>query len=273
MTDHRNSILHWAEQGRLAPGSVEQAMREAGELPSRSDWRGFIDRLLLWGGAMLLAVGVIFFFAYNWSELGRVARLGLAELLVAVAVAWCGWFGTERPAGKASLFVAAVLTGALLALFGQTYQTGADTFELFITWAVRHSPLDDRRPPARSLGPLDRARQHGDHVLFQGISRPVRPALQHGKRALAAVRLQHDGAGPVGAFQQNVSNGCANAGPPVLLGFASGSLITTLAMFAIFDHKEDSSLRPSSPIPCGSPRSMPATGASSSTSSFWQEAF
>ncbi len=119
VTDHRNSILHWAQQGSLAPGGVEQAMREAGELPGRSDWRRFIDRLLLWGGAVLLAVGVIFFFAYNWNELGRVARLGLAELLVAVAVTGSAVLGTDRPAGKASLFAAALLTGAMLALFGQ----------------------------------------------------------------------------------------------------------------------------------------------------------
>ena len=42
----------------------------------------------------------------------------------------------NRPAGKAALLAAALLTGGLLALIGQTYQTGADTFELFATWAA-----------------------------------------------------------------------------------------------------------------------------------------
>ena len=32
--------------------------------------------------------------------------------------------------------MAAVAVGALLAVFGQTYQTGADPFELFLTWAL-----------------------------------------------------------------------------------------------------------------------------------------
>ncbi|MBC7983908.1 MAG: DUF2157 domain-containing protein, partial [Candidatus Obscuribacterales bacterium] len=34
-----------------------------------------------------------------------------------------------------------VLTGALLALFGQSYQTGADVYELFLMWALLALPL------------------------------------------------------------------------------------------------------------------------------------
>src|SRR5690606_38588580 len=48
--------------------------------------------------------------------------------------------GLERPAGKAALLGAAILTGAVLALVGQTYQTGADTFELFAAWAAAILP-------------------------------------------------------------------------------------------------------------------------------------
>jgi uncharacterized membrane protein len=39
-------------------------------------------------------------------------------------------------AGKASLFAAALLTGTLLAVFGQVYQTGADPYGLFLAWAL-----------------------------------------------------------------------------------------------------------------------------------------
>ena len=48
--------------------------------------------------------------------------------------------GPERATGKAALLVAAILLGVLLALFGQTYQTGADTWELFATWAALITP-------------------------------------------------------------------------------------------------------------------------------------
>jgi uncharacterized membrane protein len=38
--------------------------------------------------------------------------------------------------GNAALLAASLAIGALLALIGQTYQTGADTYELFTVWAV-----------------------------------------------------------------------------------------------------------------------------------------
>src|SRR5690606_7868625 len=46
----------------------------------------------------------------------------------------------QHPAGQASLFAACLLVGALLALVGQTYQSGADTYELSLVWAVLITP-------------------------------------------------------------------------------------------------------------------------------------
>ena len=43
--------------------------------------------------------------------------------------------------GRGAIFLAFIATGALLALFGQTYQTGADVYELFLTWALLGLPL------------------------------------------------------------------------------------------------------------------------------------
>ena len=44
--------------------------------------------------------------------------------------------GFDRPAGQALLIGASVLTGVLLAVIGQVFQTGADAFELFLVWTV-----------------------------------------------------------------------------------------------------------------------------------------
>ena len=38
--------------------------------------------------------------------------------------------------GRYALLLAFIVTGALLALIGQTYQTGADVYELFLMWAL-----------------------------------------------------------------------------------------------------------------------------------------
>jgi uncharacterized membrane protein len=136
----RSEILDWAGQGRIADGKLRRALEIGAVLPTAGEWRAFLDRLLLFLGAALLCAAVIFFFAFNWSALGRFAKFALvqAPLLIALAVAWR--IGLERLAGKVALLAASLLAGALLALIGQTYQTGADTFELFAAWAVAILP-------------------------------------------------------------------------------------------------------------------------------------
>ena len=129
----RHTLFAWAERGAIT--DLRAALEVAGVLPGAREWRNFLDRLLLWSGAVALATAVVFFIAYNWNDLGKYAKFGLVELLVVAGVLGYWRFGPERAAGKASLLVAAILLGALLALFGQTYQTGADTWELFANWA------------------------------------------------------------------------------------------------------------------------------------------
>lgn len=132
----RGLILDWAEQGALPPGRVEAALKAAGVTPDGADWRRFVGALFLWLGTLLVAAGVIFFFAYNWAAMGRFLKFGLVEGLIVAAVIAAFVLTTNRTAGKAALLLASLTTGALLALIGQTYQTGADPYQLFAWWAV-----------------------------------------------------------------------------------------------------------------------------------------
>ena len=235
MNNHRNSILQWAEQGRIAAGRVEEAMRVSGALPDRADWHHFIDRLLLWSGTVLLAAGIIFFFAYNWKELGNFARFGLVELLIAAAVGGCMWFGTESPAGKASLFAASLLAGALLALFGQTYQTGADTFELFITWAIVILPWTAvGRLPALWVLLITLVNVA---ITFYFRAFPGMFGLLFGPEKQLWVLFAFNSIALVlwELFSRYVV-WLRERWATRLLGFAGGGLITTLAIIAIFEH-------------------------------------
>jgi uncharacterized membrane protein len=135
MAQARDEILDWVEQGRIAPQNLRAALEAGGALPSQEQWRGFLERLLLWAGAVFIAAGAIFFIAYNWESMDRYAKLALAEVPIVAALGFVWWLGLERAAGRAALLAAALLVGALLALIGQIYQTGADTFELFAAWA------------------------------------------------------------------------------------------------------------------------------------------
>lgn len=140
MTSPRRTVLDWAEQGHIAPADLPRALAVAEVLPSRAAWRHFIDQLLLWLGVLLVTAGVIFFFAFNWNEIDRLTKFALAEALVVIALGFIWWSGVDRLTGKAALVGASLLVGALFALIGQTYQTGADSFELFGTWAAAILP-------------------------------------------------------------------------------------------------------------------------------------
>ena len=136
MSNLRDSIFEWAESDLLKPEDVPRAIKLAELEPQLGDWRKFLQALLGWVGMILLVAGVIFFFAYNWSALPRMAKFGVAETALAAAFLLAWFLDIDTPAGKGSLCAAALLTGALLALAGQIYQTGADTFELFAYWAL-----------------------------------------------------------------------------------------------------------------------------------------
>lgn len=136
----RADILDWSDQGRIPDERLRDALELAGVLPGAEDWRRFLDRLLLFLGVVLLASGVIFFFAFNWQGLGRFAKFALVEIPMVIVLAGVWRLGVDRIAGKATILFVSLLVGVLLALVGQTYQTGADTFELFATWAVAILP-------------------------------------------------------------------------------------------------------------------------------------
>lgn len=140
MSFDRSQILDWIAAGAIAPADAEKAVRTAAVLPNADHWRRFIDRLLVSLGGLALALSLVFFIAYNWDELGRAFRFSLvgSALLLSVLAYWK--LGAEALAGKIALTVSCLVLGVLLAYFGQTYQTGADTWQLFATWAVLMLP-------------------------------------------------------------------------------------------------------------------------------------
>ena len=136
MSRFRSEVLQWFDAGRVPPGREEEALRASGILPSRADWYLFFEKLTLWLGIVALAAAAIFFFAFNWEDLGRFAKLGLVEAAILGGLIALWWTDIDRIAAKAVLVLLTLLVGALLALTGQIYQTGADTYELFAWWAL-----------------------------------------------------------------------------------------------------------------------------------------
>jgi uncharacterized membrane protein len=136
----RAVLDHWAGDGTLSPSAYARALVLSGAHPDGAAWEKFLDRLLAAFGALLIGAGIVFFVAYNWDLLGRFAKFLLIDVIIVAAIAVTLWLGLAKIAGKSALWIATVAVGALLALVGQTYQTGADSFELFLIWAALTLP-------------------------------------------------------------------------------------------------------------------------------------
>ncbi len=88
--------------------------------------------------AALLGLGVVMWIAANWQAMGRVGHFALLQSLVLTTGLGAAFLLPARPA----LGLLCLLSvGALFAYFGQTYQTGADPWQLFALWAALTLPL------------------------------------------------------------------------------------------------------------------------------------
>lgn len=130
-TGARLRALH--RRGVIDEAGLEALLARASAGPDAAGWALVLDRLLLALGAGLCVAAVIYFFAGNWAELAAHVKLGSAMLAVAVTAGWALW-APDRRSGRVALTAAGGLTGALLAVYGQVYQTGADAWTLFAAW-------------------------------------------------------------------------------------------------------------------------------------------
>ncbi|MCI0507950.1 MAG: DUF2157 domain-containing protein [Gammaproteobacteria bacterium] len=123
-----NRLKHIANALQLSVQTQQRVIELAGLKPDNAAWLRFIDRFLLICGVTLALVGVMSFFAYNWADLHKFGKFALIEIGI-ISLAVTAYFKTvDKLSGKAALFGAAVLTGVLLVVYGQTYQTGADCY-------------------------------------------------------------------------------------------------------------------------------------------------
>ena len=136
ITVTHGNLLELAQQLKLTAQAYRRAADLAGLTASRDDWLRYIDRFLLTLGALLMASGIAAFFAWNWADLGHLTKFALIETALAAATLLTWRWGLDRLPGRLALLVAAILTGVLLAVFGQHYQTGADPYGLFLTWSL-----------------------------------------------------------------------------------------------------------------------------------------
>ncbi|MGP4118715.1 DUF2157 domain-containing protein [Psychrobacter aquimaris] len=139
MSQPRRTIEHLLKQGILPLEHANDAALHLQVYPSRRSWLVFFDKTLLIIGAIALVLSLVFFIAYNWLHMGKMGKFALVEGALVVTIALYVALSFRRRfqlIRQLLLLIASVITGSLLALFGQVYQTGADTWQLFFGWAV-----------------------------------------------------------------------------------------------------------------------------------------
>ncbi|MCP4156087.1 MAG: DUF2157 domain-containing protein [bacterium] len=103
---------------------------------SRLRWTFWLNHVLLFLGTALVLSGIVFFFAFNWQKLTAFTKFAAIEAGLVICILLALKSGLDKPVGKVFAISAGLLVGVFLAVFGQVYQTGADSFEMFAGWTL-----------------------------------------------------------------------------------------------------------------------------------------
>lgn len=143
MSHSQRTIEHLLKHGILSPTHADAAATHLGVYPNKRTWLTFFDKALLVIGMVALVLSLVFFVAYNWQNLDKMGKFALVEGALVITIACYIILVFKRRfqfIRQLLLLIASIITGSLLALFGQVYQTGADTWQLFFVWAVLITP-------------------------------------------------------------------------------------------------------------------------------------
>ena len=132
----RTSLSALCDAGGVSPAAWLRAMEFCGFRPDGTAWLAYCRQLCLLGGALFFVAGVVCFIAWNWGEMTPLARMALTGAVVAGSGFASVLLGPDTRLGRVLLLVCGLGIGPMLAVFGQTYQTGAELWELFRVWTV-----------------------------------------------------------------------------------------------------------------------------------------
>lgn len=139
MSKPRRIIESLIKQGQMPIQHAENAALALEVYPTKKTWLAFFDTAALIIGVVALVLSLVFFIAYNWLHMGKMGKFALVEgalVMTIIAYTYLVFTRQFKLTQQLLLLVASVITGSLLALFGQVYQTGADTWQLFATWSL-----------------------------------------------------------------------------------------------------------------------------------------
>lgn len=99
-------------------------------------WGLWISHILLILGTTLLLSGIVYFFAFNWTKITPMTKLASIQIGIISSIIGAYFYSLQHIKGQLLLISASILIGVFMAVFGQIYQTGADSYKLFMMWSL-----------------------------------------------------------------------------------------------------------------------------------------
>ena len=130
------SLNTLCDSGVISTVAWQRAVEFCGFRPDGKAWLAYWRQMFLLGGALFFLAGVICFIAWNWGAMTPSARMALMGALVAGSGLGAVLLGPDTRLGQVLLLACGIAMGPMLAVFGQTYQTGAELWELFRVWTA-----------------------------------------------------------------------------------------------------------------------------------------
>jgi len=131
----REDIQIISRHASLTKEGIDKVLKE-NIYNNKAEWEKFLSMFFISLGVGFTVLGLVFFFAYNWADLHKFAKIGLTEGLSLVTTSFVLFPKININIRNIILTGASVLVGVLFAVFGQIYQTGANAYEFFLAWTV-----------------------------------------------------------------------------------------------------------------------------------------
>ncbi len=103
---------------------------------TKASWQQFLRVFFISLGVAFTTAGILFFFAYNWTDLHKFIKIGLVEALIVGIISVVLFSKISVDIKNILLTGASILVGVLFAVFGQIYQTGANAYDFFLGWTL-----------------------------------------------------------------------------------------------------------------------------------------
>lgn len=131
----RQDIHILSRHSNLSEERIEKLLKDR-VYHDKSAWFKFLRIFIMSLGVGLTVSGIVFFFAYNWTDLHKFTKIGLSQSILLALTMLAIYPKWNEKIRNVILLGAAVLVGVLFAVFGQIYQTGANAYDFFLAWTV-----------------------------------------------------------------------------------------------------------------------------------------